>query len=580
MTTDIIHKDIDVLVIGGGIAGTMAAIKAREAGAKNVVEVDKSRVGKSGNSCFAAGVIHVYFPGLEDFNDRLRRTCRCLGYIAQQDLQQDYLENIIPLVDEMDSWGVKFVRTADGKLERRPGRGFYPIISFYGFQLMDQMAKTVLKKGTKHINRMMITGLLTRDGAVTGAVGFDARTGEFHIFRSKATVLATGSTFYKGLCPGQDDISGDGYWMAYHAGAQLSGAENSGDQVTNFFPRTYDIGPGMNKWVGEGGLLVNRKGEVFMEKWNPKLKTQSSLRLMCAGFCFEARLGNTPIYMDFKNLTPENVARLRASLPLSTKAFERVGVIQGDKFVKPVEWSPMGPAARPGCTVNRDMATSLAGLYCCGEALAPQAATQGLGPAITSAARAGKSAALFAKGSSATQEPNAGQVQELRESTFRPMHRKDGIEPDQVLLALQEVIMPYDVLLLREESRMQKALEAVQDIRDNQVPLLYAYDPHYLRMANEVRSMVLVAEMQLKAAITRKESRTILREDYPDEDNVNWLKFINLKKDGDEMKFYTEDIPIEKYPLKVERKKTLHHSWALAEKYGIIKIEGGKVKWV
>ena len=90
--------NIDVLVIGGGIAGAFAAIKAKEAGAKNVIQVDKGHIGKSGNSAFGAGVMHVLLPGQkeEDLADRLRRLARAQGYLVQQDLLQDHLEQ---------SWG-------------------------------------------------------------------------------------------------------------------------------------------------------------------------------------------------------------------------------------------------------------------------------------------------------------------------------------------------------------------------------------------------------------------------------------------------------------------------------------------
>ena len=92
-------RDIDVLVIGGGIAATFAAIKAKEAGARRVVQVDKGTVGKTGNSCFAAGVIHVCFPE-DDLDDRLMRLTRAEGFLAQQDLIQDHLQ------DSYQSWKI------------------------------------------------------------------------------------------------------------------------------------------------------------------------------------------------------------------------------------------------------------------------------------------------------------------------------------------------------------------------------------------------------------------------------------------------------------------------------------------
>lgn len=207
--------------------------------------------------------------------------------------------------------------------------------------------------------------------------------------------------------------------------------------------------------------------------------------------------------------------------------FERAGILVGDRFTKLIEWSPCAPVGRPGLKVNRKFETSLLGLYACGEAASPQAVVTGLAAAATSGAKAGKSAAEFARAANII-HADSGQIAELREYTFSPLQRKDGIEPDHILLSLQESIIPYDVLLLRDGGRMEKALGEIEDVRDNQMPLLGAYDPHYLRMAHECQNLLLVAEMHLKTAILRMESRVALREDFPYTDNMNWLKWIEI----------------------------------------------------
>ncbi len=170
------------------------------------------------------------------------------------------------------------------------------------------------------------------------------------------------------------------------------------------------------------------------------------------------------------------------------------------------------------------------------------------------------------------QEPaqvEPAQVEQLKKAALTPLLIEDGTEPDHVILAIQEAIHPYHVGIIRHEKRLKKALAEIEWIRDNLVPSVHAYDFHYLMLANEIRSMVLCAEMFLRSALERKESRLgRLREDYRDLDNINWLKYINLRQDGTQMKIWSEDVPIEKYKLKPERAKFLHPFWQRLQELG------------
>ncbi len=564
-------KNIDVLVIGGGIGAVVAALKAKESGAESVVLVDKGAVGKSGNSAFAAGVMHVFFPGEDDLDDRVRRLTRSLGYLARQDMIRDHLQDSFRLVEDMQRWGVDFVKDGDvgGKIKRVRGRGQYGVITFFSTQLMDALRQAAQAAGVRQVNRVHVTDLLSRDGRVVGAAGFHTRSADWYVFEAKSTIIATGSTWYKGICPGHRDTSGDGFGMALRAGAELTGNDN--DMTANAMPARIDAGPGMNKFVGEGGIFVNRHGERFMENYNPTLKERSGLGLLTAFFAIEAKLGNTPIYLDLRKLGPDSMDRLYQVIPLPMRMFESVGAIQNGRFVDRIEWSSAAPVGRPGIWVERDMRTSLPGLWACGEAATAAAVVTGLAAAGTSGDRAGRDAAGYAR-SIDSLRPLPEQEAALRAFAYAPLERNSGVEPDTVVLAVQDNVIPYDILFMRHADRLARARQNIEAVQAELVPALKAHDPHYLRMAHEAMSLALTAELHLKSAEMRTESRVALREDYPLTDNDNWLKWIIIRQQPGGLEFSTRDVPVHNYPIQPKSGKQLAYPWQRA-------LDTGKVKF-
>jgi succinate dehydrogenase/fumarate reductase flavoprotein subunit len=243
-----------------------------------------------------------------------------------------------------------------------------------------------------------------------------------------------------------------------------------------------------------------------------------------------------------------------------------------------VEFCPTAPVARPGVVVDRSYAARVPRLFASGEACAPSAVVTGLAAAATSGGRAGRSAAaMAAEGTDVRAERE--QVERLRQRAFEALERSSGVEPETVLLDLQEQVIPYDRLLLRHGDRMAAALERVERIRDEDLPRLQAYDLHYLRLCHEVENLTLAAELQLKASIQRTETRNILREDYPYTDNENWLKWIMVRRDDGAQKWWTEDIPIERYPWRPERKKELAYLWQRPLEVGVVSVENDRIRW-
>jgi succinate dehydrogenase/fumarate reductase flavoprotein subunit len=207
------------------------------------------------------------------------------------------------------------------------------------------------------------------------------------------------------------------------------------------------------------------------------------------------------------------------------------------------------------------MRTTLQGLYAIGNACwsgsgmigaqTPPAPTQGcgLGFAFVSGIWGGTYAARFAA-SASEPEVDVEQVARFKEEIYAPIKRKEGVPPDEVIRLVQEVVVPMKYNMVRHESRLREALLRIEGIK-GKLPYLWAKDLHYLMKCHEAMAMVLCAEMLFRAALMRTESRGWhYREDYPEMDNKNWLKWIIVKQVDGEMKLFTEPVPIEKYKIK------------------------------
>ena len=565
-----------VLVVGGGLAGAFAALKAKEAGSDNVMLVTKGKLGKDSISTFGAGVFRATFPEEDkeaDFRKYALSKSYGAGLLYHEEWLNIFLDEDYERILDMERWGVKWEKTADGKFERKAARRKILMCMFHGPQMMKAMAKKVRTSGIEVVENTVITDLLTKNGKpgerVMGAVGFNGRTGEFNAFKAKATIMAAGGCGFKARFAGHRFQTGEAYAAAYRVQAELGQFEMG--EILHTTSTQFDT-QGLNMFLALGGKFVNSRGERFMPDYDPELEDYSSMPGVSEAAAMEVRGGRGPIYLDMTHFTPEDVQKLRTVVPIPTKIMERAGVMVGDKIMKKMEWAPAfyGTIAMcGGILTNTKCETSLPGFYACGDAMARYGGVYAFPGAAISGARAGRFAAEHARDS---EEPeiDEGQVERLKKFAFAPSEREIGIEPDHIIIELLEALVPYEVTIISRGDRLEKAIREVERIRDEEVPLLYATDPHYLRLANETKSMVLVAEMYLRSRLLRKDSRTsCVREDYPYTDNINWLKWTRLKKENGKMKLWTVDIPVDKYKIKPERERYLYPVFEAAKKRGI-----------
>jgi succinate dehydrogenase/fumarate reductase flavoprotein subunit len=388
------------------------------------------------------------------------------------------------------------------------------------FRSTKKLRKVTLQKGVKIIDRMMITELLTNDNnKVIGALGITVDDAELTIFKAKSVIFCTGASSFKPNGWPISNLTSDGDSMAYRLGAEIAGKEfqdphggrciNPAYQAYNERP---DGKPFFGKRTNDGGNTTPGRGMLFNDE------------------DFIVHAGDGPVYLHND--------RLDGPLKLTGGTTLGMGVHKSEGI-----W----PKSVAGDT-------SIEGLYAAGDALATMnvgSVYSGIGIALmgsaTTGARAGVSAAEYSKNNK-FEDLNMDQIEKLKEKIYGPLNRKSGFSPRWVIQLLHNTMVPYFVLYIKEGKRLEAALTNIEFMRDQLLPKLVANDAHELRLAIEVKNMVLNAEMKLKASLAREESRGgHYREDFPKR-NDDFLAWFTIKNNHGNMEVIKRAIPDEWKP--------------------------------
>jgi succinate dehydrogenase/fumarate reductase flavoprotein subunit len=513
--------ECDVLCVGGGIAGLMAAVRAAEVGA-SVVVAEKgnarySGCGRSGNDHFETYIPEIHGSDKEDFIDELLYTAKGEILIGRNILQAQFAK-AHDVVELWDEWGIPM--RPSGKWEFA-GHAF-PGRTLTHIKYEGKLQKTVLvrearKRGAKIMNRIMAMELLRSGDRVIGALGVHTREDKVVVFKAKAVILGTGkcSRLYQGLTPGElfNDPhggvqTGDGRAMAYRAGAQLQNVE---------MPQRH-IGPkyftkfGQATWVGvlrdsEGkpiGPFVSepdpRYGDIIMEvnKLSPEQYKER---------------GRGPVYMDCTGISDEDAEYMRhwtiheGNISL-VNHMEAEGI---DVQKHPIEFSTYPLRAGGLIVANEKAETSLRGLYAAGDE-----AMGDISAAATFGWISGDNAAEF------VETVADGDVEECRvtidklKSTIDDLRGRDhGPDWEEANVALQQVMTDY-AGKIRNEAVLLQGLSHLRRLREKADTEMMARNQHELGRCLEVRNLFEVGELVFHTALDRKETRGLHnRPDYP-----------------------------------------------------------------
>ena len=508
----------DVLVVGGGLAGVFAAVKAREQGAE-VTLVSKGQIGRSGQTPWADATFVFSSEWEPRFGEIAQKAYQHGEYLNNREWTERVFRESYARFEDLAAWGVPFVRDETGK---------YPTLAMRGEEMpgrlwtrkgssgdwVDPLRRKPREIGVRVFERLTIVGLLKQGAAVVGAVGISPDRPGLHVFRAKATVLCMGAGGFKpvGAWP-LGDLTADGHVLAYKAGAEISGKE---------FEDFHNL---MIKKTGQLTLPNFERGDFPFE---PAVDAEGN----------EPPEGGFGLYADFA--AHAGKAPLRrgeeeyfSGVALGMSVHTAEGVWPADEF----------------CSAG------IPGLYAAGDNCATyiDGAQYGLPGSATATAsvtgaRAGLAAARHA-GEACDSRLDEQELSQAREAALAPARRAGGFSPEWVTEVLRNAMTPYFISRVKHGERLVATLTLVEFMRDHLCPRLYARDAHQLRLAHEAHNMVVNAEMRLRASLYRTESRgTHYREDYPRRSDPDWLAWVTLKEVDGRMAVGKKPVPAEWWP--------------------------------
>jgi len=547
----------DVLIIGAGGAGLRAAIEALAQGA-TVGVVCKSLLGKA-HTVMAEGGIAAAMANVDrsdDWGTHFRDTMRGGKFLNNWRMAQLHAQEAPERVRELEQWGALFDRTADGDiLQRAFGGHSFKRLCHVGDRTGLEMIRTLQDRGVHQgIDVYMecaITRLLKDGDRVAGAFGYWRENGRFVVFKAKSVVIATGGIGKAWRITSNSwEYTGDGMALAYDAGAELMDME-----FVQFHPTGMVWPPGVQGILvteavrGEGGVLRNKDGERFMERYDPERVDLSTRDVVARAIYTEAKEGRGTehggAYLDISHKPAEYVKKKLPSMYHQFRELADVDITKGPMEVGPTCHYMMG-----GIRVDAETAQSnVPGLFAAGEAAAGLHGANRLGgnslsDLLVFGRRAGLAAAAHAKQVGTPNIADA-QVDEATREMLEPFERGNGDSPYDVHRDLQETMQNY-VGIFRSEEDLKQGLSEIQGLKERAAKVHVdgsrLFNPGW-HLARDLKSLLTVSEAVALSALERKESRGAhSRIDFPQYDE-QWSKLNNLiSRNGEAMRLSNASI--------------------------------------
>jgi len=527
--------DCHVLVIGSGGAGVRATIEASQYG--DTVLISKTIVGKGGCTTMAEGGYNAVLREEDSCGIHFEDTLKGGAYLNDPELVQILVEESPKRMNDLISWGAVFDFTGDDEIAQRPfGGQRFPRTCYAGDRTGHEMMTTLVERlyssNATILQEFTVIDLLKSGESVIGAMALDEK-GRLVLLKADSTVLATGGgTKVYDISTNSSSGTGDGFAIGYRAGAELIDMEMIQFHPTGaVFP--YDArGRLVTEAVrGEGGILLNTRGERFMKRYDPERMELSTRDVVARAIATEVQEGrgtkNGGVYLDVTHLSREQI---ETRLPVMLEQFLKFGV---DIRLTPMEVAPTAHHVMGGLRITAECRTTVPGLFACGEVAGGVHGANRLGGnALADTQVFGKRAGEFA-GKSKNRIKNVDEDRVGKKLEYLDTFMKGGENPARVKTQLQ-LAMWRGAGIFRNETDLNKTLEVVNNLS---VASIRAASFQNLAECCIVRNMCLASSLICRSALIRQESRGAhVRVDIPQTHDAQHSPFrhtfISLQRNG------------------------------------------------
>lgn len=552
--------------MGSGLAGLRAAIEAAKTGRGrlSVAVVTKTQPMRSHSVSAEGGTAAVLYPEEGDsLESHMWDTVKGSDFLADQDVVERFVTLAPKEIIQLEHWGMPWARRKDGKIAQRHfGGQSYPRACYaedkVGFYEMSTLYDTCLRfDEIVFYDEWIVTKILRNNGRFAGIVAMSLKNGELAVFNAKAGILATGGAgrIYSFATFGHSSTP-DGYAIAYRAGIPLRDMEFVQFHPTGLVPSGILITEAAR---GEGGILRNKDGERFMERYAPKAKDLAPRDIVSRAMITEIREGRglktedgeDYLLLDLTVIDPEVIKTRLTSI--REICLRNAGI---DPINEPIPVRPVAHYYMGGVDANIDGATELPGLWAAGEvACTSMNGANRLGSNSTSECLVwgritGEQAARFALTHPAVEPPKSEIDQEEKRIYDKLLGPAPRVNPYNIKKEIQ-ALMERHFHVYREASIMEEGLRKLGALRQQAELGVEDKSRYYnTNLVNvlEIDCMFDVCEVIGAAAIHRRESRGAhARVDYPQRDDQNWLNHILVYKKADGLELAYKEVIITKY---------------------------------